>query len=84
MGELAAAAERWGVVNADYAEASDRLAELMLIAAGHSPSSHPTTNDLVTFAQMLRERAADARENALDVGDMAARLRGIAAEDQAN
>jgi hypothetical protein len=78
--EFSEAAYRWGLISADFAEASDRLADLIQVTAAHADSDLPQVTQLRAFAAMLKEGAADARRDALDIGEMAATLREIAGD----
>lgn len=78
--EFSEAAYEWGVISADFAEASDRLADLIQVTAAHTDPDLSQVTQLRAFAAMLKERAANARRDALDIGEMAATLREIAGD----
>jgi len=80
--ELARAARNWGTANADFSEASDRLAELLQISADHAgdQSSEPALR-MRAFARMLQARAAQSREDALDIAPLAPTLDTLAEEN---
>jgi hypothetical protein len=80
--EFADAAYRWGVVSADFAESSNRLAGLARVTVDHADDAIPEVAQLREFADRLDEWAANARRDALDIGEFAATLRKLADETQ--
>lgn len=80
MRKFADAAYRWGEISADYAEASDRLASLIRITVAHADEEASEVEQLREMAIRLDQFAANARHDALDIGELAATLRDMAAE----
>jgi hypothetical protein len=78
--EFSEAAYRWGIISADFAETSNRLADLIQVTEAHADPDLPQVIQLRAFAAMLKERASDARRDALDIGEMAATLREVAGD----
>lgn len=77
----AAAALRWAEVNADFAEASTALAEVVREAIAHAgnDATPESLSLLERFGDHLEERASAARQDGLDGGEIAATLRQMAA-----
>lgn len=79
MKQWADAFSRWSEVNADFAEASARLAELTREAVDRIgdrvPAELPEVDQLLELAADLDQWAGNARHDALEVAPVAALLR---------
>jgi hypothetical protein len=79
MKQWADAFAKWSEVNADFTQASDRLADLTREAVDRIgdrfPSELPDADELLELAEELDKWAGNARHDALEVAPIAALLR---------